>query len=88
MARPRPKLIPKDLSHDDLLLLESASKTVLFSIAKHLAALATEEGPDEALASGAYLVRMYEEWDDLHSKKIVQQRPPHPRTRFGQRKAG
>lgn len=74
-ANGKPQL-PTDLTSADYPILNDTPKCVLFAIAKHLAALATVEGPDEALRSGAYIDRIFEEWDRLHSQGIVLQAPP------------
>lgn len=68
--------LPTDLTGPDYPFLNDTPKCVLFAIAKHLASLATDEEPDQALKSGAYLERMYEEWDRLHVAGVVSQAPP------------
>lgn len=75
MSNDKP-LLPTDMTPRDYPILNNTPKCVLFAIAKHLAALATDEEPDGALKSGAYLERIYQEWDRLHSQGIVRQAPP------------
>lgn len=70
------QILPTDLTSEDYPILNDTPKCVLFAIAKHLAALATDEAPDDALKSGAYIERIYQEWDRLHSQGIVRQAPP------------
>lgn len=70
------QILPTDLTPGDYPILNETPKCVLYAIAKHLAALATEEEPDKALQSGAYIERIYQEWDRLHSQGIVLQAPP------------
>lgn len=68
--------LPDDTTTADLRFLERAPKSVLFSIAKHLAAAACDEGYETALETRVYLERMRKEWELLNQNGIVEQRAP------------
>jgi hypothetical protein len=68
--------IPADTTGGDIAFMEAAPKTVLFAIAKHLAALAHPNGYDSALTSGGYINRMHQEWSNLHAAGVLPQKPP------------
>lgn len=64
-----------DMTDADFRLLEAAPKTVLYAMAKHLAAAQAGDSYELALESGAYLTRMIEEWENLNRAGIVPQKP-------------
>jgi hypothetical protein len=59
----------------DWRLFEQTPKTVLYVMAKHLAAASDGDSYDDSIDSGTYLERMRYEWELLHANGLVPQRP-------------
>lgn len=65
-----------DTSAADRALLEIMPKTVIYAIAKHLAAVQDAKGYDRSLEIGSYIRVIRQEWENLHHAGIVPQKPP------------
>jgi hypothetical protein len=67
-----------DMTTTDLSMFDEIPKTVLYAIAKHLAARADTQAPgyDTSLESGSYVKVIKDEWKALHESGIVPQKLP------------
>lgn len=70
------KILPTDLTREDLVFLDATPKAVLFAVAKHLAARLHDESYDLSIESGSYRDAMRKEWEALHRARIIPQKPP------------
>ena len=66
---------PRDMNSADWHAFEKMPKTLLYVMAKHLAAISDGDSYEGSLETGSYLSRMLTEWEALYANGLVPQKP-------------